>query len=112
MVNDDPVRLVEAGLEGEVGDPRGFFAQLAGLPIIVVIRFEPDIGAVHFFREALQQRAGDVAIEVAFVRENDFGFRKIRHGVRLNKFARRGERGIYLTAKNAESAENKMFEDA
>jgi hypothetical protein len=92
MVNDHPLRFVEARFEGEIRDPRGPFAQFALFPLIVMIGFERYIRAVQLFGEPLQQGAGKQAVEVAFVSDDDIGFGWLHHdGKRLIQSSRRGE---------------------
>ena len=49
MVNDDPIRLVQARLEGEVRDPGGLLAQVALFPVIVMIGFQRDVACRKVF---------------------------------------------------------------
>ena len=79
MVNDDPIRPVKTRFKCEVGDPCGFFAQLALSPEIIVIRLQRNLRIKKFFGELLQQCAREQSIEIAFVREDHFRFRQRRH---------------------------------
>ena len=72
MVNDDPVRPVHARLEGEVGDPAGFLAQVALAPIVVVIGLQANVGIEQLPRQPLQQDAGHQPVEVALVGDDYF----------------------------------------
>ena len=101
MVDDDPLRLVEPRFEREVRDPRGFFTQLALFPLVVVVGLKRNVRAEKFFSEPLKQHAGDKTVEVAFVCDDDFRFREIRHGgERLIQPKGHGERGFCDEAKN------------
>ena len=95
MVKDDPFRLVEPRFEREIRDPGGSFAQLALFPKIVVIRLERDVRAEKFFGKPLQQHTREEPVKVAFVGDDDFGSRQIRHGgQRLVQDGGQSERGI------------------
>jgi hypothetical protein len=95
MVNDHPLRLVEARFEGEVRDPRSPFAQLALFPLVVMIGFERHVRGVQFFGEPLQQDTGKKTVQVAFMRDDDIGFGRLHHGnPRVAEAGGRGERGI------------------
>jgi len=80
VVDDEPVGFVEAGLEGEVGDPGGAFAEVALAPDVVVVGLEGDGDLVQVPGEALKEEAGDKAVEVAFVGEDDLGLGRHLHG--------------------------------
>ena len=69
MVNDHPIRLVEARLKSEVRHPGGPLAQIALFPKIVVIRLQRDVRAEKFLGEPLQQRTRQQSVEIAFVGE-------------------------------------------
>ena len=69
--------------------------KFALFPEIVVIRLQRHVRAEQFFGEPLQQHAGKQAVEVAFVRDDDFGLGQIRHGDgRLAAISMAGERGM------------------
>src|SRR5665213_2056460 len=104
MVNDGPARLVEPQLESEVRHPPGFLAQIALLPVIVMVGLQRNLRVEKLFGQPLQQRAGDESVEVAFMRQDDFRFGQLLHGGRITKSAPRGERGIVWRANAAAAA--------
>ncbi len=92
MVNDDPFRLVEARFVGEVRDPRGLFAQIALLPIIVVVSLQRNVLIEKFSRQFFQQQAGNQAVKVALVGENNVRLGQLHHAASLVQSATHGER--------------------
>ncbi len=72
MINDDPIRPVEPGFEGEIRDPRRFLAQFALLPKMIVPRFEPHIRVEELSSEPPQQDPRNQSVKVAFVGDDDF----------------------------------------
>ena len=94
MVNDDPFWLVEPRFEREVRDPCGLFTQIALFPLVVMIRLQRDVRVEKFFGEPLEQHARSKAIEITFVRDDDFGFRLRLHDSRLIQVKGHGERGF------------------
>src|ERR1041385_5098689 len=70
VIDDDPVGFVEARFKTEIGDPRGFLAQLTLLPGLIVVRLQPYIGAEEMPGQSLQQNTGKKTVEIALVSQN------------------------------------------
>jgi hypothetical protein len=80
VIDDDPVGFVEAWFEREVTDPAGRFDKLAVSPIMVVEGLDWNIVAKETPGQELAQEAGQKTVQIAFVRENNFGFWQRHHG--------------------------------
>jgi hypothetical protein len=74
MIDDDPVRPVEPGLEAEVRHPGGTLPQVALPPRLVMVGFDRIFSLKKCFARRWSNRPEMKAVEVALVGENHFGF--------------------------------------
>src|SRR5438046_9457995 len=70
MIDDQPIWPIQSLLEGQISHPPGFFPKVPLPPIIVIARFQPDLGIEKFSGQALQQDTGDQPIEIALMSQN------------------------------------------
>jgi hypothetical protein len=83
VIQDDPRGLIDAGVEGEIGHPGGSLAHLADAPVLVMEGLHGDFGSEESARQALEQHAGEVAVQIALMSQNDFRSGQFNHGATL-----------------------------
>ena len=79
MVDDDPVRLVQALLERQVTNPGRFFRQTALAPVVVVVSLQRYVGVEQLSGQAAQQQTRQQPVQIAFVGQNHFRFGQGHH---------------------------------
>jgi hypothetical protein len=79
VIDDDPLRFVEPGLETQIANPGGPFARLALAPGVVMMGLERDIDIEKLSRQASEQNARQQAVQVAFMGEDHFRFGQRHH---------------------------------
>ena len=110
MIHDEPVHFIEARFKGEIRDPRGAFAEFALFPEIVMVGLQRHRLAVELFRQPLQQQAGDQAVEVAFMGENNLRLGQRQHEAQTNSIGRARRAGNFFLLPGSEdkfSGENR-----
>ena len=71
MIDDEPSWAVEAGVEGKVADPGRLLFERPLSPSLGIPCFETDLGLKQVLGETPEQVAGDKAVQIALVCQDD-----------------------------------------